>query len=267
VTKMANLQLYSSDEESTRDTLPPKHRRHRTPANTSDSEDRPGRYHQCSHHTLTPNNHLTIIHRYKKQTHSSEPENQCRYVCPQADREADNPIDISSDSGSSDSDDPVSRKARKLAQRMREALLPQPESAVIDATGTSANSENERSEESMAEAAPQSDPAENPFAYAMLHGHFPTPAKTTQQQRPEPLGLTEEGILWNAVPPRYSQYLDMEAAHGSSTSSGSTGSSDGSLSDDFIEKDDPQALYTGNELQYLAKYFPKTFKRKPSKAK
>ena len=262
---MANLQLYSSDEESTRDTLPPKHRRHRTPANTSDTEDRPGRYQQGNFNTLTPNYHLTIIHRCKK-THTSEPENQCRFVSPQAEGDANNPIDISSDSGSSDSNDPVSRKARKLAQRMRE-VIPQPESTVIDATGSSANSENERSDESKAEAAPQSDPAENPFAYAMLHGHFPTPAKTTQQQRPEPLGLTEEGFLWNAVPPRYCQYLDMEAAHGSSTSSGSTGSSDGSLSDDFIEKDDPQALYAANELRYLAKYFPKTFKRKPSKAK
>ena len=59
----------------------------------------------------------------------------------------------------------------------------------------------------------------------------------------------EEGNLWNAVPP-----LLQQAAHGSSTSSGSTGSSDGSLSDDFIDKSDP--AFTFLQEKVLMRFFP-----------
>jgi hypothetical protein len=59
----------------------------------------------------------------------------------------------------------------------------------------------------------------------------------------------EEGNLWNAVPP-----LLQQAAHGSSTSSGSTGSSDGSLSDEFIDKSDPAFTYLQEKV--LMRYFP-----------
>jgi hypothetical protein len=107
----------------------------------------------------------------------------------------------------------------------------------------------------------------NPFHYAMQHGRFPTAATASQQQRPEPAELSDAGYLWNAVPPRTCQYLDLEAAQmDSDTSEGSTGSSDGSLSDEnFIVKDgdDPaRENHTAEELQVLQTLFPKTFSKR-----
>jgi hypothetical protein len=52
-------------------------------------------------------------------------------------------------------------------------------------------------------------------------------------------------------------FLDREAAHGSSTSSGSTGHSDGSLSDNFEDKSDPN--FTMWEVKMLMQAFPVTF--------
>ena len=101
----------------------------------------------------------------------------------------------------------------------------------------------------------------NPFTFAMKHGKFPNP---TQQQHTEHPHLTDPGYLWNALPPRNCQYLDLEAAHaGSDTSEGSTGSSDGSLADsNFIDKETPQDTPTAEELQMLQSFFPKTFSPK-----
>ena len=95
----------------------------------------------------------------------------------------------------------------------------------------------------------------------MQHGKFPDAEAVPLQQRPEPLELSDTGNLWNAVPRRTCQYLDLEAAHeGSDTSEGSTGSSEGSLDDeDFIDKDNPRDLHTAEELQFLQRLFPKTF--------
>lgn len=145
--------------------------------------------------------------------------------------------EISSDTGSSDSDEPVSRKARKLAMIMSQQQQHQPQ-------------------------VPTTAAAVNPFVYAMQHGKFPKTQPTPMspmQQRPEPPMLTDPGYLWNAVPPKTSQYLDLEAAHaGSETSEGSTGSSDGSLSDpDFIDKE--QDSHTAEDRSLLEKLFPKTF--------
>jgi len=142
-------------------------------------------------------------------------------------------LEVSSDSGSSDSNDPVSRKARKLAIIMSKRQQPQPEVNNV-----------------------------NPLAYAMKYGKFPKPSIVPLENRQEPSELSDPGYLWNACPPRYCQYLDMEAEHQGSSSSGTTGSSEGSLSDpDFIEKDDPQEHITAKELQELQTLFPKTFKR------
>ena len=145
--------------------------------------------------------------------------------------------EMSSDAGSSDSDDPVSRKARKLAMIMRQQQQHQPQ-------------------------VPTTAAAVNPFVYAMLHGKFPKTQPTPMspmQQVPEPPMLTDPGYLWNAVPPKTCQYLDLEAAHaGSETSEGSTGSSDGSLDDpDFIDK--VQDSHTAEDRSLLEKLFPKTF--------
>jgi hypothetical protein len=99
-----------------------------------------------------------------------------------------------------------------------------------------------------------------PFAYAMQHGKFPDAEPSPLQQRPEPQELTDTGNLWNAVPRRTCQYLDLEATQvDSDTSEGSTGSSDGSLSDNnFIDKE-PRDNHTAEELQMLQRLFPKTF--------
>lgn len=63
------------------------------------------------------------------------------------------------------------------------------------------------------------------------------------------------------MPPRSCQYLDMEAAHEGPGSEGSTGSSEGSLSDpDFIVQDLPHGNHSEEDLQVLQRMFPKTFK-------
>ena len=132
---------------------------------------------------------------------------------------------VSSVSGSSDSDQPVSRKARKLVMRKMQK---------------------------------RSDA----FAYAMIHGQFPLPGPAPQQPPPEHAFLADPCYLWNAVPPRSCQYLDMEAAHEGPGSEGSTGSSEGSLSDpDFIVQDLPHENRSEEDLLVLQRMFPKTFKR------
>jgi len=137
--------------------------------------------------------------------------------------------EVSSDSGSSLSDEPISRKARKLA--VLKALK---------------HNHSQRCET---------------FAYAMLHGKFPQPGPAPQQPPSEHPMLTDPGYLWNAVPPRHCQYLDMEASHEGFGSPGSTGSSEGSLEDpDFIVKDLAHENHTEDELQVLRRMFPKTFK-------
>jgi hypothetical protein len=150
--------------------------------------------------------------------------------------------EVSTDSGTSDSDDPESRKARKLPMSKRQSQDHQPQ-----APGTTAGL--------------------NPFVYAMQHGKFPKPQPgSAQHQQPEHPMLSDPGYLWNAVPPRSCQYLDLEAAHvGSTTSEGSTGSSEGSLSDpEFIVKDLPHETHSEEELLELQRLFPKTFKPKPA---
>jgi hypothetical protein len=138
--------------------------------------------------------------------------------------------EVSSDEGSSDSADPVSRKARKLAVRQAQKHHQVPAPA-------------------------------NPFTYAMQHGKFPKPEPGTLQQHPAPSMLTDPGYLWNAVPKKTCQYLDMEAVHaGSDISEGSTGTSDGSLSDSsFIDKETPQDSETAENRELLQRMFPKTF--------
>ena len=56
------------------------------------------------------------------------------------------------------------------------------------------------------------------------------------------------------VPPLNEQDPYKEAAHGSTSSSGLTGSSDGSLSDDFIDKNEP--IVTHVQAKTLMRFFP-----------
>ena len=100
-----------------------------------------------------------------------------------------------------------------------------------------------------------------PFMYAAKYGHFPR-ERPAQLKFPElqPEGTQQEdGFLWNARPPFTSQYLATEAAYGDTSSSGSTGTSDGSLSDDFVEKG--TSRFTCDEALELQLYFPLTAKR------
>lgn len=138
--------------------------------------------------------------------------------------------DICSSSGSesNDPDDPISRKARKLA------LL----SVAQRADG-----------DGRAQAALMS-----PFLYAAQHGHFPPKSAGPSAPRPQHPTL-DDGNLWNARPPATSQYLEMEAVHMGSTTSGSTGASDGSLSDpDFIDRATPN--FSREDSATLQQLFP-----------
>ena len=101
-----------------------------------------------------------------------------------------------------------------------------------------------------------------PFMYAAKYGHFPR-ERPAQLKFPElqPEGTQQEdGFLWNARPPFTSQYLATEAAYGDTSSSGSTGTSDGSLSDDFVEKE-TSLRFTCEEAIELQRLFPVTAKR------
>ena len=153
---------------------------------------------------------------------------------------------VSSDSGSYDSDDPISRKARRISCRMAA----------------------QRAAESNAEAAAAQRGSEanaaalTPFQYAAKFGRFPKrdPVVPQPQQQPED-APHNNGFLWNARPPARSQYLDEEAAHVGSSTSGTSGSSDGSLDDDnFIDKS-TSPDFTAADVQQLQLLFPVTSKR------
>jgi len=157
----------------------------------------------------------------------------------------DGPVDLfkkknvpKSDSESSDSDDPVSRGARKLA--LANAIRLCDERAELD----------------------RQDRLMSPFLYAAKYGRFPVKGAIPSRTPPPQLLIQtqEDGYLWNALPPVTSQFLDNEAGHGGSTSSGSTGESDGSLSDGFIDKEAVPDFST-DEQATLEKFFPLTAKK------
>jgi hypothetical protein len=56
---------------------------------------------------------------------------------------------------------------------------------------------------------------------------------------------------------KFQMCANREAAHGMSTSSGATGHSDGSLSGDFEDKNEP--TFTLFESKTLIRFFPVTF--------
>jgi hypothetical protein len=63
-----------------------------------------------------------------------------------------------------------------------------------------------------------------------------------------------DGNLWNAIPPTTMPNTARETEYGGTTSSGSTGSSDGSLSDDFIDKRETE--FTPLQQKTLMRFFP-----------
>ena len=192
-----------------------------------------------------------IITSDSDEGHEAAPQQIPTPAQPAATRPSTPDDDVSSCSGSSDSH-PCSRKARKMALRWME-----------------------HRKEREAQAALQL-----PFLFAAKHGHFPkktaiATAPTDPQpsqpppevQPPPPLpALFDDGYLWNARPPMSSQYLDNEAAHGKSSSSGTTGSSDGSLDDpDFIDKDD-EPEFSAEEQAIMQQLFPLTSRKFLTKA-
>jgi hypothetical protein len=66
--------------------------------------------------------------------------------------------------------------------------------------------------------------------------------------------LSDDEHLKVAVPPLTEQVSDTEAAQGSTSSSSLTGSSEGSLSDDFIDKNEPSL--TQVQATTLMRFFP-----------
>ena len=153
-------------------------------------------------------------------------------------------LTVSSDSGSSDSADPISRKARKISCR------------IAAQRASEANAAAQRASEANAAALFQ-------FQYAAKHGHFPKNCPAVPRppkQQPEE-STQDDGFLWNARPPASSQYLQNEAAHGDSSTSGTSGSSEGSLDDDnFIDKD-TSPTFSAADVNQLQLFFPVTSKR------
>lgn len=182
-----------------------------------------------------------IITSDSEDGHEAAPQQKLPPAQPAPSRPSTPDADVSSGNDSSDSqpDHPICKKAR---------------------------------EEKEAQAALQL-----PFLFAAKHGYFPKktdiapapalpqPAQPAQPppevHPPPPLpAMFDDGYLWNARPPTSSQFLENEASHGHSQSSGTTGSSDGSLDDpDFIDKDE-EPDYNHEEQAMMKQLFPLTYK-------
>ena len=195
-----------------------------------------------------------IITSDSDDDHEAAPQQKLPPAQPAPSRPSTPDADVSSGNDSSDSQPthPICKKARKMALRWKEIR-----------------------EEKEAQAALQL-----PFLFAAKHGYFPkkadiAPAPALLQPAqpppevppPPPLpALFDDGYLWNARPPTSSQFLDNEASHGHSQSSGTTGSSDGSLDDpDFIDKDEVPD-YNNEEQAMIKQLFPLTSRKFLKKA-
>lgn len=212
--------------------------------------------------------------------------------------DSDCDADVSSDSGSSGSNDPISRTSRKLP--LRSVSLPQhtvrKAASTEDATLTTLQyaAKYGRFPQKPPIAATTQPPATplpklgrpfDQFGETLPRNTADTavpkeavvvlqsPAADAKDDQGADLNVTSSNehlsgvpfldddlFLWNARPPATSQYLDLYAAHDGCFSSGSTGSSDGSLSGDFVEHEEPPAE-TDADLQILMKLFPITYKK------
>ena len=212
--------------------------------------------------------------------------------------DSDCDADVSSDSGSSDCYDPNSRTARKLP--LRSVSLPQltvcKAASTVDATLTPLQYAAKygrfpRKPPAVAPTLPPATPLPklgcpfDQFGETLPRNTAVTavpkdavvvtqsPAADSNDDHGAALNVTSSSehlaglpfldddlFLWNARPPATSQYLDLYAAHDGCFSSGSTGSSDGSLSGDIVEREEPPAE-SDADLQTLIKLFPITFKK------
>jgi hypothetical protein len=111
----------------------------------------------------------------------------------------------------------------------------------------------------------------NALQYAARFGRFPSPAEchaarevnfnTPLVQNDEP--EVDNGYLWNAVPPKSSQYLDLEAACMDETTSGSSACTDSEdeLTPGFVDdfETEKENLST-DDVSLLQRFFPHTAK-------
>jgi hypothetical protein len=122
-------------------------------------------------------------------------------------------------------------------------------------------------------AAPQSAPL-TPLAFAGRFGRFPSPAEcgaAIPAVDDDDLPLVgpdaeivaddfDDGNLWNAVPPRSSQFMDLEAAC-DDTTSGSSSDCDGELTPGFVSDGEAAKENLSNhERALLERFLPRTSK-------
>lgn len=101
---------------------------------------------------------------------------------------------------------------------------------------------------------------DNPLLFAAKHGYFPHKQRSaTEGLHDVPSRADRDVSFWNTVPPLTCQYLNMEANHGDTSSSGSSYASDGSLTDGFIDKD--EVSFQPQELKLIKRFLPVTAQR------
>jgi hypothetical protein len=113
----------------------------------------------------------------------------------------------------------------------------------------------------------------NALQFAAKFGRFPTQAEcaaalavnadTPLVQHVDPVPEVDDGFLWNAVPAKTCQYLDLEAVCADETSSGSSacGDSEGELTPGFVDdlEAEKENLST-DDASLLQRFFPHTAK-------
>jgi hypothetical protein len=115
----------------------------------------------------------------------------------------------------------------------------------------------------------------SPLQFAGRFGRFPSPGEcgpAVPAVEDDDLPLVQpvvmvadadlnDGNLWNAVPPRTSQFLDLEAACMDDTSSGYSSISGGELSPGFVSDCEAEKEnLTKDDLALLERFFPHTAK-------
>lgn len=101
--------------------------------------------------------------------------------------------------------------------------------------------------------------------FAGKFGHFPGPDDSAMivAVAEHPVPEVDDGFLWNAVPAKSCQYLDLEAVCADETSSGSSacGDSEGELTPGFVDdlEAEKENLSTDDAL-LLQRFFPHTAK-------
>ena len=101
-----------------------------------------------------------------------------------------------------------------------------------------------------------------PLQFAGKFGHFPgveDAAMIAVVIEPE-IDIDGDGNLWNAVPPKTCQYLDLEAVCADDTSSGSS-ASDGEMTPGFVDDvDEVKENVSPDDLAFMQMYFPRTLR-------